>query len=349
MTGIEFINQKREEVRKATDSWKIYLSSLSEHSEAKLKKTLSHLNTDELFLADLINARKQDTKDTDPNESFRKILDVMSNSLKDDLNVYTNNQYSEMLEKSGLLILESGDIHAGCISKNDYNETLDGYAIFINLGTYYSLQLLAKTIIIENFTNAFEKYRRQATEYIDLATNIYISQDPSMTEEIFFFDYPADVESEASAAQSSVVIKVMQFISLHELGHIVNGDLEIMGFHKRFMNNNAKENHNLSDVEVTNYHQSEFDADLFALNALLNTDISDISKWSSFYPIFYFLVWLNAIEIKFGHILSNQHPNALIRAKRLHTRMLEITNNLDLGYNESLQNVITYFDTWAKK
>lgn len=349
MTGLEYIQQKREEVYRSIQAWKIGASELKKSDEKVLKKTLDFLSADRETIDELIKAKHKDSKNLHPTEEFRRVLAVMSDSLRDDLNVYTNNTYQNIVQKSGLSILESGDIHAGCVRVDDFDEQLDGYAIFINLGTYYALQLLAKTIIIENFTNEFAEYQRQATEFIDLATDIYIAQDSNTTQKIFFDEYPAAVQSEASAAQSAVVVKVMQFIVLHELGHIVNGDLEIMGFHKRFMNANHKTVMNLpDDVSIEASHQAEFAADMFAFNALFNYESPAISKWSSFYPVFYFLVWLDAIEKKFGHVLSNLHPNALERARRMQNALLEITHNDDLGYGEELDKVVAYFAEWSR-
>lgn len=349
MTGIEFINIKKDEIRSMRSAWRLGTLSLNERSEKRLKETLNILDADEQLIKKLIKAKKNDSLKLQPDEEFRAILETMSDSIKEDLNIYTNNKYKDILDNSGVSILESGDIHAGCIHKNDYEEVLNGYAIFINLGTYYSLQLLAKTIIIENLINEFKSFRRRATEFIDIATEIYIYQDSRTTRKIFFHEYPDNLASEASAAQSAVAIKVMQFIALHELGHIVNGDLEIMGFHKRFMNHcNDSSEEILENINISDYHKSEFNADMFAFEALFDNDSEDLAKWSSFYPVFYFLVWLDAIERKFGEALSNQHPNALLRAKKMHHRMLEITNQNDLGYNNELENVILYFNQWVQ-
>jgi len=209
--------------------------------------------------------------------------------------------------------------------------------------------LLAKTIIVENFQNDFVQYRRKSTEFVDVATNIYLTQDSRATRLAYFDEYPPEIRAEASAGQSSVVVKVMQFIALHELGHIVNGDLEIMGFHRRFMNSSNINQVVLPDnAELKQSHEAEFAADMFAFNALFNYDAEPIQKWSGFYPIFYFLAWLDAIEKKAGSVASNLHPNALERAKRMQATLLVLTNQDDLGYGEELEKVIKYFAEWSQ-
>jgi hypothetical protein len=350
MTGIEYINQQINETRRKMDSWKLGTQTLSKKDMDILEKSLIMLDNDEEKVKALMLEKVNDSKTYSPEDEFNKILSRVAESLKDDLYVYTNKKYDDILYKIGFGILECGTIHAGCVRVNDYGKTLDGHGIFINIGTYYALQLIAKSIIIENFENDFESYRRDASEFIDLASNIYFTQTSNPTREIFFYDYPDDVQVEASAAQSSVVIKVMQFISLHELGHIVNGDFEIMGFHARFMNSKPDVSINLpKDVDVEQSHEEEYAADLFALNALFDNDSSHISKWSSFYTIYYFLIWLDSIEKKLGQKLSNLHPNSIVRAKRLQRKLLELTDGKDYGYIKHLDNIIIKLDKWSRK
>ena len=349
MTGIEYIQLKREQVRSSEQSWVLGTKGLDTGDEDVLKKTLDFLDADKGLIDRLIQAKKGDAEMLHPTTEFRQILEVYSDSLKDDLNVYTNNEHDKIVKISGLSILESGDIHAGCVEVDDYGSRLDGYAIFINLGTYYALQLLAKTIIVENFQNDFAQYRKKATEFVDVATNIYLTQDSRSTRKAYFDEYPPDIQAEASAGQSSVVVKVMQFIALHELGHIVNGDLEIMGFHRRFMNPSHSDQVVFPEnAELQQSHDAEFAADMFAFNALFNYDAKPIQKWSGFYPIFYFLAWLDAIEKKIGSVVSNLHPNALERAKRMQAALLVLTEQDDLGYGEELEKVIKYFEEWSQ-
>lgn len=350
MTGIEYIHNKINQTRKQVTSWKLGTQELSKKDIEVLKKSLIMLNNDEEKVHQLISEKEFDNKTHSPEDEFNKILTNLSDSLKDDLSVYTNNEHKEILDKTGFGILECGTIHAGCVRVDDYDELLEGYGVFINIGTYYALQLIAKSIIIENFENDFQEYQREASEYIDLAAEIYFNQNSTTTREIFFYEYPEEVQIEASAAQSSVAIKVLQFIALHELGHIINGDFEIMGFHTRFMNTGKESRTNLPlNVDIEKSHREEYNADLFALISLFDNESSNISKWSSFYTIFYFLIWLDAIENKLGKKLSNLHPNSIKRARKLQTKLLELTQGEDYGYINHLDNIITKLNEWSKK
>jgi len=346
MTGIEYIEQQVQETKRRMDAWILKAYKIEEKDIPVLEESLKLLNNDEAVVKSLIR-NQQDTML--PQQKFTEVLIQMAASLKDDLSVYTNQKYDETLNKIGLGLLESGTIHAGCVRVNDYGKLLDGYGIFINIGTYYALQLIAKNMIIENFQDDFLQYQREAPEFLDLAADIYFTQDSDLTKEIFFYDYPKEVQAEAGAAQSSVAIKVLQFIALHELGHIINGDFEVMGFHARFMHEKDGQTDLPDTVDIQQSHYEEYAADMFALNALFDNEISPLSKWSSFYPIYFFLVWLDAIEQKVGKKLSNLHPNSISRAKRLEKQLLELTDGEDYGYLKHLENIILKLKQWSEQ
>jgi len=115
MTGIEYIQLKREQVRSSEHSWVLGTKGLDSCDEDVLKKTLDFLDADGGLIDRLIEAKKNDAEAQHPTAEFRQILEVYSDSLKDDLNVYTNSEYGHIVQISGLSILESGDIHAGCV------------------------------------------------------------------------------------------------------------------------------------------------------------------------------------------------------------------------------------------
>ncbi len=348
MTGKKFVTIMIESSKKRTDAWRLKAHALDQEQIEILEKSLTLLDNDEEKVKSLILNKKNDLSNMNHEDEFSNLLIKLSESLFDDLSVYTKSRYDDILDISGLGIIEIGKIHAGITNKNHLKEELDGFAIFINIGTYYALQLLIKAIIVENFENEFEQYRQDGNPYIDLAMTIYKTQHSHPTREIFWHDFPNDVQANASAAQSASVIKIMQFIALHELGHYVNGDFDIMGFHSYAMHSN--DNNKIHDelLRVKSYN-AEFKADNFAFNALFDTEIDDLSKWSSFYPIFYFYAWLNAIEKKDNIILSDMHPNPLERARILQKKLLELTDDEDYGYSIHLDNVVEYFNKWSQK
>ncbi len=343
LSGKEYIAQKRKQVLKAPDAWRFSSKTIDDKEAKRLRKTLTHLNASENYIDQLIQA-KYDDRPIDPETQFRLTLEVFSDSLKDDLNVYTSDKYASIVSKLGLSVIECGRVHAGCRSVDDFHDPLDGHAVQIGIGTYFATQLLAKNIIVENFTNDFEQYKTSTDQFLDQVADIYINQDREATKGIKFDEYPIDVEAEASAAQSAVSVKLMQFIALHELAHIVNDDRDIMSFnHVELDENNPTNTDSTPDK-----HEKEFRADMFALSYLIE-DLEDLNRWSTFYPIYYYLVWTNAVEKKFNVNVSFTHPDSLVRANRLRERVSELTGEDDFGYNDYLDTCLTRFDTWMNK
>ena len=347
MTGIEFALNKRELVRKKSNAWKLQSHPLKEDDISVLKETLVTLGADNKKVNSLIKEKQDNLNQKGREKEYQHVLVELTKSLKDDLSVYTDGEYSNILEHTGLEMIELGHIHAAVVNKNDYDDILDGYAIFINLGTYYALQLLTKAIIVENFIDDFSQYKRDGKEYIELAMHIYNTKSSNPTREIFWYDYPPEVQSQASAAQSASSIKVLQFMVLHELGHCVYNHFDIMEFHSFSMHHS-----DITDlpktINITTSHKFEFEADKFAFEKLFKNNSDPIPKWSSLYPIFYFFVWLNAVEKRNKKKSSNLHPNALTRAKRLRNMMMELTLGNDYGYGKHFDDIIQYFEKWSQ-
>lgn len=177
------------------------------------------------------------------------------------------------------------------------------------------------------------------------SVDIFFNRDHKVTNDIYWHEYPDDVHSVASAAQSSFSIKVMQFIGLHELGHIVNGDFDIMDYHKMYM---LKDDEKISNIDsISKSHELEYKADLFAFENLFANIEEDIQKWSTFYSIYYFFMWLNLIEYKNGEELSKIHPSPLDRACRLKNEMMKITND-DLGFLDLLDELDRKIQTYME-
>ncbi|MDP8171313.1 hypothetical protein QJU96_08435 [Pasteurella skyensis] len=332
MKAQEYLKKQKEQERKMKDAWILTSQPITDKRRKILDHTLNILDNNEEDVRNLSIYSKTMSK----YDNYINILDAMSNSLKNDLNIYTNNKYLNFVEKCALGFLESGKVHAACTRKTLCNEILDGYIIYINLGTYYALQLIAKAIIVENFQGDFIKFKRKGTEFIEKSTKIFFEKDPSVIKDSFWYEYPEKVQAEANASQSAFVTKVLQFIVLHELGHIVNQDFEIMENHFMcmFQENSVKIQTN--QIEVN--HKAEYNADDFAFDNLFGDINDDLEKWSTFYAIYYFFVWLDFIEYRQGESISNIHPKPMERANRLLNKISKITNN-DFNYLKLIEEL----------
>ncbi|MFQ3248109.1 MAG: hypothetical protein ACI9SP_004769 [Arenicella sp.] len=337
LNGRDYAKNKWERLKKSPKAWYLTSKKLDKSGERITRRTLANLSADQDLIESLVDARYSDN-DLDGNAHFTSVLGVLMDSLRDDLNAYTEGAYEEQFDRTGLAIIELGGVHAATTNVDDFLSPLDGYAIFIEIGTYYAIQLLAKALILENFKADYIKYKEDSSWLIDLARDLYIEKDMEATREVYFHNLPEEVEAEASAVQSSVTIKVMQFIALHEFGHIVNEDRGVMSF------NTIHVQHKSSNEAAEYSFEQEYNADLFAINALFSDDAPTLNKWSGFYSIFYFFAWLHSVEMKTSKPISETHPPSLDRAWRLHERLMELTHNEDHGYTVLLKDVQIKFN-----
>ena len=332
LDGRNYARQRWQRMKKSQHAWYLKSRKLDRTGERITRRTLEKLSADQGLVERLVEAQYSDNG-MDGNDHFSSVLSVLMDSLRDDLNIYTEGKYQGIFDQTGLAIIELGGVHAATTNVDDFLKPLSGYAIFIEIGTYYAIQLLAKSIIVENFENEYAVYKQDGTQFIETAKALYIHKNMQASKDIYFHHLPEEAEADASAAQSSVVIKVMQFIALHEFGHVVNGDRGVMSF-------NTKSVHGVATTaELDCSFEKEYAADIFAINALFSAQTPPLNNWSGFYTIFYFLAWLHSIEMKTSKPISHTHPPSLDRAWRLHARMMELTDNEDHGYTTLLLDV----------
>ena len=127
ITAYEYVKQKKEEERKTKEEWLLKSYPLPNEEKKILEKTLKILKSDNEYVKNL-SIHKEEMSNYD---NYSTVLNALSESLKNDLNIYTNNKYSSLVKKCALGILESGKVHAACVKKTEFDDLLDGYAIFI--------------------------------------------------------------------------------------------------------------------------------------------------------------------------------------------------------------------------
>ena len=130
---------------------------------------------------------------------------------------------------------------------------------------------------------------------------------------------PAEVDGALSGAQSSIAMIILQFIVLHEFGHIVNDDLELMGLYKIHVAPTRQDNESYEPNNT--YWKSEYKADEFALLSICQKAKNDISAWANFMGIYMLFRWFADIEKHLGKKLSEFHPPPLKRADKLKALM----------------------------
>lgn len=264
----------------------------------------------------------------DERSNYNKIINLLSASLHEDIRDCIDPSLYETLDNTVLGILSTGLVDAFCLNKDTFGCELDGAVICINEGLYFSLNLIAKSLVIESLTGDLAHLKGDGSESFMTAIKLYIDPKSSHIEKMFHRIGNADIEGEISAYQSSVAMLIMQFIALHEFGHVAHSDLEVMGLYKKHMASNEPclINH---QCDISKYHAAEYRADEFALLALCKRSNKEESKWANFYSIYLFFLWLDCLEKHLGKTLCPYHPSPIDRANNLKKVMIKVVKNDD--------------------
>ena len=321
-----YLMELRELSARKRGGWKLVTSSNPDESyEAqKIKKSLSVLNAESLLeRLDLAESNQMDER-----SNFNKIINLLSASLHEDIRDCIDPSLYETLDSTVLGILSTGLVDAFCLNKDEFGCELDGAVICINEGLYYSLHLIAKSLVIESLTGDLAHLKGDGSESFMTSIKLYIEPKSSYIEQMFHRIGNADIEGEINAYQSSVAMLIMQFIALHEFGHIAHSDLGVMGLYKKHMASNVSTLEANNDV-VSKYHEAEYKADEFALLGLCRRSEKEESKWANFYSIYLFFLWLDSLEKHLGKALCPYHPSPINRANNLKKIMINVVKNED--------------------
>lgn len=308
-----------------------------DYENRKIKRTLETLGQPELYES-LLGDQNELQVSNRGVDDFDRLINMLSGSLKQDIRECVGSSCEAKLSKTALGLLPIGISNAFCINKtliHDYEEQLDGYLICVNQGLYFCLQLLAKSIVLENLQGDLIQYRSCGGDSYAKAIDMYLNPKVEIINEIFFEQSSPEINGELSAYQSSIAMIILQFISLHEFGHISNGDLGIIGLHKLHFMSNAPESASVS-LDLS-YIENEYLADEFALKALCNRSKKPENAWANFSAIYLFFYWLGDIEKKLGGPISKLHPSPIARAERLHLLMVKL-----IGHESSFESHLTW-------
>ena len=217
----------------------------------------------------------------------------------------------------GLLPLSGAD--AFCTDRTLERVRLDGYLVILNEGIFVCAQLLAKAFLLANLDGDLLQYRRSGTDVHHAAISHLLAPASAHANRIFFDAVPPDIEGALAAAQMNMTILLLQFVLLHEMGHVVHGDHSLMGEY-RFHIAAASEP---SPSPTEKFWAAEHSADEYALDRILRRAGADTSRWANFVAIYVFFHWLDAAERVAKHQLCPLHPPPLARGEALRKLMLE--------------------------
>lgn len=320
----EFLNRVLISSKRSSQGWNLSNEQKydDEYDSLKFKKSLEILDANEIIERFEANDIEEYIQNGGKG-SFDEMIQKLADSLKDDIKDCTKGKYDYILEKTAIGLIPLSLVHAFCTNVNEFNEPLDGNLICINQGLYFCLSLLAKAIVMENLSGELTEYRNSGEHTYKCATKLFLKPNKDDLNEIFFDDLPPEIYGEISAYQSKVSMMILQFVALHEFGHIVNKDLELMGLYKFHMAKVFGDEKISEQKELDKFWSAEYRADTFALAALCDRSKQSISAWGNFITIYLFFHWLNAIEKNTGRILCPYHPTPLNRANELKKYMYQ--------------------------
>ncbi|NJA06846.1 hypothetical protein HC024_14110 [Methylococcaceae bacterium WWC4] len=329
------------------DRWQ--LQSIKTGSEdrqrEKLKATLGYFER-----LDLFHELEKQLLETPDEMDLSVDIDRLAQQLKEDLPDYISAKDNEKFEITELLFLPLPNADGYCINQDISGNNLDGYIICLNEGLWICSQLLGKAFVLENLQGDFAEFKSSGSVFFELAISHFLTPSGSNVNEVFFGHLPAHVDGAATAAQSSVAILILQFITLHEIGHIARGDFSLMNTYSFHIANSNK-----GEIEHPNteqYWEAEYNADIFAIKSICEHSKADISRWANFITIWILFEWLTEVERKNGKFICKLHPPPFLRLEKLKTWMninyppaseaeqyIEATNRIINNWKESLRGL----------
>lgn len=253
--------------------------------------------------------------------TFQDLLEILAQSLQNDIEQCLDEEQNSLLSKVHLKFLETGIVNASCVNSSLDGSLLDGFIIFMNEGLYFSLRQLFTALLFEELQGELEEFRRDGTEVFNAAINLYIK--PRAENVVPLPEYVGDLRASGEIAShvDSATSLLLQFVALHEFAHAWLNHHGILDAHRLAMA--GKVVSNSDPAQFTRSQELEYQADEFAFRALIKRTRTIESQWAHCFAIHLFFQFLNAIEEKLASPLSALHPPPLLRSKRIVTLLKE--------------------------
>ncbi len=318
------------------DRWRLQSikTGTEDRQREKLKATLEYFGK-----LDLYPELEKQILET-PNEiELSSDIERLAQQLKEDIPDYINENDNVKFQITELIFLPLPNADGYCLNQDTAGNQLDGYIVCLNEGLWICSQLLGKAFVLENMQGDFAEFKSSGSDCFELAISHFLTPRGSNANEVFFGHLPPQIDGAATAAQSSVAIIILQFVTLHEIGHIARGDFSLMNTYSFHIANSNKNEIEYSHIEQ--YWEAEYNADIFAIKSICEHSKADINRWANFITIWILFEWLIEVERKNGKPICNLHPPPSLRLKNLKTWMninyppasdallyIEITHNI---------------------
>jgi len=288
---------------------------------------------------ELIQEMKSAILDESPIESSLKELAEMNNlppwrrldSLADSIHsrassLIKKSEYKKKLEKTVVGFLPTGVVNACCIGG-----VSNGYVVGVNFGLFYVSNLIIAAIQApstrgELLQDVLESVAPDSI--LDISIKCLVEPNKENYEELFmhYRFVPPGLLSMTSVLSQWI----LDFVFLHELGHICKNHVD-EGSALAFLNFKNKK------IKYINAnHYKEYEADKFALEALLSNTTKPFLAWGAFSKVEVFFQFLMHVERSQKIKSSNTHPPAISRLRRLRNIMIDKWGNDEMGYSKAV-------------
>jgi len=309
-TAAELLSSQVKQAKLNAYGWSRPLKpNLTQDETDTLEATLNCLN-DNLLLDRFENKLDKLTPINRKHFMFKEL----SKSLRLDIEGYVDCSFHKTLTETEIGFLPTGSFEAYCINQDQNEQVIEGFVICLSQGLYFSLQLLFKSLVLENIDGELSKYRQSGSTSYSYAINLFFDPTFSFDTELFFNGLSADIQGELAAYQHNLSTIILKFVTLHEFAHIINNDLDILKINKiKYFSDEILE----STLDSNTHWKAELKADEFALNSICPKSMDSIGAWANFSQIYLFLFFISDIEEIRDHGLSATHPPSRYRAKYL--------------------------------
>jgi hypothetical protein len=327
------LNQLKREAIDKKYSWHLSSFPLSTQAKKALNKTQSMISDDESFKN--LNEKIKNVPDS---EKMKVALEELSQRLMTDIKSITHEKYNSKLAQIELGFIPTGVFDAFCINQEATKLPIDGFVIAISQGLFFSLQILVKSMILENLNDELIQYKTSGEKDYNHAIELFLQPETLNRKELFFNGLPEDIQGELAFHQNSISTMILKFVALHEVAHIVNNDFEILGLETTQFYDVIE--HSNDSIDFSHFWDAEFKADEFALNSLCAHISDPTGIWANFSVIYFFFYFLSDIEKIKNKQFSLSHPSAKDRAETLLQYMIKKFGKSD----DAMQNV-----TWVQE
>lgn len=309
-TAADYFAVLSKNARHEPDAWWLISERIgtSESRKTKLRATLQFFDQ-ESKLDELLQVLDSAPENT----SLSPELSGLIKQLTCDLEKYVRPEDLIAFRDTHFGLLPLSSAASFCLNRTFQGEQFKGFLVILNEGLWVCAHLLAKAFVLENLYGDFEEFRRSGQQDFDVAIRHYLAPTGKNANSVFFENTPPEVHGELSAAQSSMAILILQFVLLHEVGHIANRDFDLIGEY-RFHVDQASA---APSAPTQKYWDAENAADEYSLDAICRYSRADINRWANFFTIYVFFHWLASIEKVTGRPLCPLHPSPSDRGERL--------------------------------